>query len=221
MTQEQLSENTGAVRLFPQFGPELYDMLNSEVKGLTDEQLDWQSDQWEWSKWSIRRQVSHMVTFIRNWLLNRWGDQVFPQGTAHLGRLAEFTPSPAGSYLDESRFWSLSDLMAEIDGSMEVAQQVLASETVGSMRLKEVSVPGTSDFWRMATSAHSVGMQPDSNNPENIRLTLETTFRHMYYEYITHMYNIQRIKRAQGLSATVQIPSEGYWVLPQWDRSEP
>ena len=35
------------------------------------------------------------------------------------------------------------------------------------------------------------------------------------------MYNIHRLKRAQGLAATVEIPSEGYWVLPNWDRSEP
>ena len=166
-------------------------------------------------------QVSHMVTFVRNWLLNRWGDQLFPQGKAHLGRLADFSPSPAGSYLDESRFWSLTDLLEEIDVSMKLAQQVLSGETVGSMRLKEVSVPGTSEFWRMATSAHSVGLQPDPDDPDHIILTLETTFRHMYFEYITHMYNIQRLKRAQGLSTTVQIPSEGYWVLPHWNRSEP
>ena len=221
MTQEQLSEETPASRLFPQFGPELYDMLDSEVKGLTDQQLDWQSDTWEWSNWCIRRQVSHMVTFVRNWLLNRWGDQLFPEGTAHLGRLAEFSLSSAGSYLDESRFWSLTDLMEEIDASLKLAQHVLSGETVGSMRLKEVSVPGTSEFWRMATAAHSVGLQRDPKDPEVIRLTLETTFRHMYFEYITHMYNIQRLKRAQGLSAAAQVPSEGYWVLPDWDRSEP
>ena len=216
MTQEQLSEDTPAARLFPQFGPELYDMLGSEVEGLTDQQLDWHSDRWEWSKWNIRHQVRHMVSFIRNWLLNRWSDQLFPQGTAHLGHLSDF---PQG--LDESRFWSLTDLLEQIDTSMKLAQHVLSSETVGSMRLKEVSVPGANAFWRMAAPAHSVGFQPDPKDPELIRLTLETTFRHLYYEYTTHMYNIQRLKRAQGLSTTAQIPSEGYWVLPDWDRSEP
>ena len=37
MTQEQLSEDAPAARLFPQFGPELYDMLVAEVQGLTDQ----------------------------------------------------------------------------------------------------------------------------------------------------------------------------------------
>jgi hypothetical protein len=221
MTQEQLSEDTPGDRLFPQFGQELYDMLGSEAEGLTDHQLDWQSDDWEWSKWSIRLQVSHMVSFIRNWLLIRWGDQLFPQGTAHLGQLADFPQSSSGPFLDESRSWSLSELMEEIDRAMKLAQHVLSGETVATLRLKEVSVPGTSEFWRMAGAAHSVGFNPDPNDPEKILLTLETTFRHLYYEYTTHMYNIQRLKRAQGLSAATQIPAEGYWVLPHWDQSEP
>ena len=221
MTQEQLSEDAPAARLFPQFGPKLYDMLDSEVKGLTDQQLDWKSDRWDWSTWSIRLQVSHMVSFIRSWLLQRWGDQLFPQGTAHLGNLADFPRSSSGPFLDESRFWQIEDLLGQIDGSMKLAQHVLSSETVGSLRLKAVSVPGTSEFWRAAAPAHSVGFEPDPKDPELIRLTLETTFRHMYYEYITHMYNIQRLKRAQGISTTAQVPSEGYWVLSDWDRSEP
>ena len=52
-------------------------------------------------------------------------------------------------------------------------------------------------------------------------LTLEATFRHLYFEIITHLYNIQRLKRAQGLTTRVEIPYEGYWALPDWDRTEP
>ena len=43
----------------------------------------------------------------------------------------------------------------------------------------------------------------------------------MYFEFVTHLYNIQRLKRAQGLTAVVKLPGVGYWVLPGWDRSEP
>jgi hypothetical protein len=52
-------------------------------------------------------------------------------------------------------------------------------------------------------------------------ITLEASFRHVYYECITHLYNLQRLKRAQGLEAAVELPLEGYWQLPDWDRSEP
>jgi hypothetical protein len=42
----------------------------------------------------------------------------------------------------------------------------------------------------------------------------------MYYELITHLFNIQRLKRAQGLEATVDLPKVGYYVLDGWDISE-
>jgi hypothetical protein len=51
-------------------------------------------------------------------------------------------------------------------------------------------------------------------------MTLEGTFRHLYFEELTHLYNIQRLKRAQGLPTVVEIPRIGYWILEAWDRSE-
>ena len=51
-------------------------------------------------------------------------------------------------------------------------------------------------------------------------MTLEWTMRHIYFEETTHLYNIQRLKRAQGLSTVVDVPEVGYWVLDGWDRSE-
>jgi hypothetical protein len=46
---------------------------------------------------------------------------------------------------------------------------------------------------------------------------LEGTGRHLYFEALTHLYNIQRLKRAQGLSAGIDLPRVGYYVLPGWD----
>jgi hypothetical protein len=51
-------------------------------------------------------------------------------------------------------------------------------------------------------------------------MTLEATVRHIYFEETTHLYNIQRLKRAQGLQAVAELPGVGYWVLDGWDRSE-
>ena len=69
--------------------------------------------------------------------------------------------------------------------------------------------------------AHPVGVTlVDATNKE-IDITLEATFRHMYFEEITHLYNVHRLKRAQGLPTVVPLPRTGYWVLDGWDRSEP
>ena len=69
--------------------------------------------------------------------------------------------------------------------------------------------------------AHPRGVRQDPHDVNTVWIDLEYTFRHIYFEHITHLYNIQRLKRAQGLPAKVQIPDEGYWTLPNWDRSEP
>ena len=68
--------------------------------------------------------------------------------------------------------------------------------------------------------AHPNGVTP-AEEPDKLVITLEATFRHMYFEETTHLYNIQRLKRAQGLPTVVEVPRVGYWILDDWDRSEP
>jgi hypothetical protein len=47
MAEPELPDDAPATALFPQFGSELYHMISSEIEGLTEEQLDFESDQWE------------------------------------------------------------------------------------------------------------------------------------------------------------------------------
>ena len=74
---DQISDGTMGIELFPEFNT-LYDLLAPEVQGLTDEQLDWTSDEYDWAEWSIRNQISHMSSLIYRWLISRWGDVLFP-----------------------------------------------------------------------------------------------------------------------------------------------
>ena len=46
MTTGDLSADAPATELFPQFGDQLYEMISSEVHGLTGEQLDFETDRW-------------------------------------------------------------------------------------------------------------------------------------------------------------------------------
>jgi hypothetical protein len=65
--------------------------------------------------------------------------------------------------------------------------------------------------------AHPHGFAPSPTDPARWILSLEGTARHLYFEATTHLYNIQRLKRAQGLSVCVNLPRIGYYVLPGWD----
>ena len=220
MSETDLPLDTPATRLFPGFESEIYRMIEREIEGLTDEQLDFESEEWEWSKWSIRRNLSHMASGDVRWLVQRWGDALFPDGPPEIEDLEGIINSPYDRRLDEEKYWEVPDIMAQLRQGLELSQAVLSRETVESMQAKEVAVPYAADsLWFSA--AHPRGTRQDPDNPGQGFLNLEATFRHRYFEYLTHLYNIQRLKRAQGLEARVEVPFEGYWALPDWDRSEP
>jgi hypothetical protein len=220
MVEQHLSGNAPATALFPQYESELYQMMAGEVEGLTDEQLDFESDRWEWSKWSIRRNLSHLASGDFRWLVVRWGDQLFPGGPPDIEDLDSIVNSPFDRRLDETRYWAVADILKKLREGLDLSLSILSRETVASIQEKELPNP-QAGLWTSFSNAHPRGVRPDPDNQGQVLISLEATFRHRYYEYITHLYNIQRLKRAQGLPARVQIPFEGYWALPGWDRSEP
>ncbi len=219
MSQQEISGNSPGTALFPQFRQEIYEMYRQELEGLTDAQLDFQSDRWGWSQWSIRRNVSHVASGDYRWLLQRWGENLFTDGLPEIEDWAGIIDSPYDRRLDETKYWELESIMAVLRRSLDFAGSVLAAETVDSMRSRELqSNIGGQLHW---LQAHPSGVREAPENPPSGFITLEATFRHRYFEYLTHLYNIQRLKKAQGLEVKVDIPFVGYHALPDWDRSEP
>ena len=214
-----LQDDAPATALFPQFESQIYDMASSEVEGLTDGQLDHVSDRWEWSRWSIRRNVSHVASGDIRWLVLRWGDLLFPDKPQELADLAALISPDAR--LDPVRFWDMAAILVQLRRTQGFCHMVLSRETVGSLRNKEINAGTTTGQWEMFGLAHPRGIRMDPGDPSQVYITLEATFRHRYFEHTTHLYNIQRLKRAQGLTARVEIPFVGYYALPGWDRSEP
>lgn len=205
--------------LFPEFLA-LPTMVRAELLGLTNEQLDYESDNWAWSRWSIRRQVSHLASLTYRWLLVRWGGQLLPDGTGlDPEQLDALTASAYDRRLDEHIFWEIEEIQRALVNALALARALLSAETVASMRARTEDVQ-QGPHWDLMALAHPTGITA-GGQPGARRLTLEATFRHIYFEFITHLYNIQRLKRAQDLIAVVQLPEVGYWTLNGWDRSEP
>ena len=220
MPNENFPEDRSATALFPQFETELYRMISAEVEGLTESQLDFESDRWEWSKWSIRRNLSHMASGDFRWFLIRWGRQLFPDGLEEVGDPDSLSSPKYDRRLDEEQYWDVEDIKGKIREGLAMCWSILSSETVGSLRSKELEV-GSGGPWANYPQLYPSGLRTDPADPSLAYVTLEATFQHRYYEHITHLYNIQRLKRAQVLDTKVEIPFEGYWALPEWDRSEP
>ncbi len=217
MADQPLTDNSPGSALFPEYAT-LYDLIAAEVEGLSDAQLDYNSEQWEWSWWSIRRQLSHMSSLIYRWLLIRWGDVLFPQGGHGVLDVEGLADSDYDRRMDEGRYWELPVVLDKLRGGIDLAQRLLAERSVGFLR-GNTYLQQQSPQWVLMINAHPTGITP-TEDPERWNMTLEATVRHIYFEETTHLYNIQRLKRAQGLQAVAELPGVGYWVLDGWDRSE-
>ncbi len=214
MPQAGLADDSPGSDIFPEFSA-LYDLIASEVDGLTEEQLDFESQEWDWSKWSIRRQLCHMASVPVGWLLVIWGDTLFPDASvrsqAFKTRTQSDLPTPA--------------IMTELGEAIGLVQTVLAERSISYLRDQVYVLRWRPDWndsmdWGMMLKAHPTGLTPTSD-PTVSNMTLEATIRHLYFEEITHLYNIQRLKRAQGMPPVVDLPRVGYWAVEGWDTSEP
>lgn len=217
MTTQPISDDSPGTALFPEYAS-LYELISAEVQGLTDEQLDFRSDQWGWADWSIRVQLSHMASLISRWLAVRWADTLFPDGNHGVDDIDGVAKSDFDRRMDDNKYHDLEAILNKLKEGIELAQRVLAERNVGFLRAHSL-IQDQSPQWDVMIKAHPTGITP-SDEPGKGVMLLEASIRHIYFEEITHLFNIQRLKRAQGLSTVSELPRVGYWTLDGWDISE-
>ena len=101
-----------------------------------------------------------------------------------------------------------------------MVRDIISRETAESLKAKSI-ILGEPSFYLQIADQYPGTLLQDPNEPSVWLLTLEGNLHHSEGEMITHLYNVQRIKNAQGLKEQVPLPQIGYWTLPNWDRSEP
>ena len=211
------TENSPASLLFPEFDS-LYVLITDEVRGLTDERLDWTSEEFAWAEWSVRNQLSHMASLIYRWLILRCGDTLFPDGEHGIADIQSVADSPYDRRLDDNKYWELPVILEMLNGGIELTRRVLFERSVGFMRGHSVESE-MSASWDLMLQAHPEGISVSADGTRRI-MRYDAMIRHIYFEEITHLFNIQRLKRAQGLATVSEVPRVGYWTLPGWDISE-
>ena len=217
MTNQSITDDSPASALFPEFDS-LYDLIANEAHRLTDEQLDWTSDDYAWAEWSIRNQLSHMASLTYRWLILRCGDTLFPDGEHGIADIRSIADSPSDRRLDDSKYWELPVILDMLNEGIQLAQQVLSERTLGFMQSHSVTSEASAS-WDLMLQAHPEGITISEDKTMRI-MRYDAMIRHIYFEETTHLFNIQRLKRAQGMPTVSEVPRVGYWAVDGWDISE-
>ena len=160
-----------------------------------------------------------MASLLYRWMLIRWGEMLFPDGEHGVDDDVGVAASDFDRRMDETIYWELPAILGQLKSGIDLARRVMSQRSVGFLRGHEIPHQRSAQ-WVLMHRAHPTGITPAADSEEG-SINLEATLRHMYFEETTHLYNIQRLKSAQGFEATVEVPKVGYWVLDGWDRSEP
>lgn len=195
-------------------------LLGAELDGLTEDQLDWSSDRYEWAGWSIRNNVSHMASLMIRWPLLRMGPVLFPDGKPVLDEQNLLMESKYDRRLDDDVYWDAPVLQDKLSQALAMTQDILARDSSEGVLDLEATVDFGGSFERHP-EMYPGEVRKGDGDPPLWHVKVGAVMRHMYYELVTHLFNVQRLKRAQGLQSSVSIPEVGYWMLPEWDRSEP
>ena len=210
--------NISSSEVFPEFD-DLFELIRSEISGLSNQQLDYTSDEWDWSTWSIRIQLSHMASLIPRWIIVRLGHILYPNNDHGYTDINPIASSNYDRRLDDDKYWEIQEIMSALEKAINLVKDVLNKTSIEVLQNNKVQ-RDPSPQWRVMSKAHPSGVTA-IGNPAKGTMTIEATIRHIYFEQTTHLFNIQRLKRAQGLKSVSLLPYVGYWTLDDWDRSEP
>ena len=197
-------------------------MFHQETAGLTDAQLDWEDPSEEWSRWSIRRQISHVALAYFFWWVKMWGRTLWPE--APPGDPVDFSKAAPDRYdrrLDEEKYWKLEDLLPKFDEALRLAERAAEGRTGEDLRTLAITrsfkpelMMGNAEepvyrFWARACAFHDGGLAQDAEDETKFTFTLGGMLRQMYWEALAHLRTIQRLKMKQGLTPVARVPREG------------
>ena len=208
--------------LFPDFW-RLDSLVRAEVTELPDDVLDWTSEKWGWAGWSIRQQASHMASVPLRWVISRWGDQLFDDKTPvpmTSERYAAFDSAEHDRRLDDRVFWKIEDILGALEEALVIVRRVLVDTTVEKARSMVVQRTLTGQ-WGLMRGAHPDGISENPETGEMTGMDLVATFRHIQFEFYTHIFNVQRSKMALGITPVVRLPHAGYHTVDGWDSELP
>ncbi|MDA1001269.1 MAG: hypothetical protein O2807_12245 [bacterium] len=203
----------------------LLEMFRQETEGLTDAQLDWEDRAEEWSSWSVRRQISHVALALFFWIVKGWGKTLWPDNRPE--DPVDFKKAAAyDRRLDEEKYWKMEDLWPKLEEAFSLVKRAAEGKSEEEMNRLTITRTFGSDlkmgetdlkvyaYWSYISTFHPDGLTQDPEDETSFTFTLAAMIRTLYWEALTHLRTIQRLKAAQGLPAAAKIPRAGYLLDP-------
>ena len=117
--------------------------------------------------------------------------------------------------LDTDLFWEVRDLLAKLRLGISWLTQVVQEQPIEVLRSDVRTVRGT-DFWKYVIGTLPRGARISEENERDIIYDLEGSLWMVFYEMLTHIRTIQRLKLHLGLETSVDLPRVGYLRLPHY-----
>lgn len=221
--REELPKLRSALSLCP-------DWTLSETAGLTQEEMAFTAQEPAWARWSIDIHMRHLALSPCTWLCTRGGEALresgyeFPASAKTLiqSRQAGIRHVPPEAAPDREAVVSLMRTWITLACSIIDREK---PERLRSLRFSryvdpEEHRPGDPkrviEYSRIAARLHPMGYTEDPDRPGNFTIEIGAALRHIFWETLAHLRNIQRIKNLLNLPAAVDLPREGYLTLSEF-----
>jgi hypothetical protein len=199
----------------------IVDWVEAETLVLSREQLDFHdsSPKKEWMWWSCRTQISHIAWDSLIFTKRRAGHLLWPNGDVPEPiNWVDHQMGPNNRWdrvLDTDLFWEVPDLLAKLRLGISWLTQVVQEQPIEVLRSDVRTVRGT-DFWKYVIGTLPRGARISEENERDIIYDLEGSLWMVFYEMLTHIRTIQRLKLHLGLETSVDLPRVGYLRLPHY-----
>ena len=140
--------NISGSEVFPEFD-DLFELIRSEISGLSNQQLDYTSDEWDWSTWSIRIQLSHMASLIPRWIIVRLGHILYPNNDHGYTDINPIASSNYDRRLDDDKYWEIQEIMSALEKAINLVKDVLNKTSIEVLQNNKVQ-RDPSPQWRLS-----------------------------------------------------------------------
>tara|TARA_B110000196_G_scaffold48888_1_gene39564 strand:+ start:162 stop:887 length:726 start_codon:yes stop_codon:yes gene_type:complete len=199
----------------------IVDWIEAEIAGLSEKQLDFHdtSPEKEWMWWSCRTQVSHIAWDALVFTKKRAGHLLWPMGDVPEPIVwAEHQMGPNSKWdrvLDTDLFWEVPDLLDNLRLGIGWLTKLVDEQSIELLRSETRTVRGY-EFLEYVITTLPRGARVADKDKRYFTYDLEGSLWMVFYEMLSHIRSIQRLKAHQGLELAIELPRVGYLRLPHY-----